>query len=293
MKTLARKLLAMYLKSSLRGRSRFFDLLSGPLTPSGGIENVRIGDYVLPLDHRIRATRMMAYGIYERGDLDQLAKMVPEGATVIDLGANVGYCTARFAEMVGRSGRVFSFEPSPACLENLRKLEASNPSGAITIIPKGAAESTRTTTYFETERTISHGFGRLDDRPSDRHTITREESVEVTSIDDFCETQNIEQIDFVKIDVEGAEVPVLRGMQKTFAAGMRPLLLLEMTGGSKNEHENQTIAQILEPLGYQSFRLINGLQPIRLSELGESFHANVLWKSEPAASGFKGANNSE
>lgn len=278
LKSLGRSLLKFYLATPLRGRSRLFSLLGEVLSPKGGIENVTIGDYVLPLDHRIRATRLMAYGIYERSDLMELSKLIPSGGTVIDLGANVGYCTARFAEIVGAEGKVFSFEPSPTCLDNLRKLESSSRSGVIQIVPKGAAESTRTTTYYETERTISHGYGRLDDRPSDRHTVTREETVEVTSVDDFCRQENIDRVDFIKIDVEGAEVPVLTGMSETFAAGKRPLLLLEMTGGESNKAENAAIAGILEPLGYSSFLLDQGLKAVNVSEISDGFHGNILWK---------------
>ncbi len=279
MRALLRNAVKVYLRSPFRGKTRLLNaswpILSPPL---GGIENVKIGEYTLPLDHNIRATRMMAYGVYEHRELKELSSLVPPGGTVFDLGANVGYCSARFAQIVGSNGRVFSFEPSHTCLENLRKLEASSESGVITIIPKGVAESSRTTTYYETEKTISHGFGRLDERPSDRHTVTREDQVDVTSIDDFCLENGVEHIDFIKIDVEGAEVAVLKGMHRWFASGKRPLLLLEMTGSSICRSENTEIAKILLPLGYQSFRMRGGLISVDVEQLEDGFHGNVLWK---------------
>jgi FkbM family methyltransferase len=278
MKALLRSAVKAYLRSPFRGKTRLLEAAWRVLSPTGGTEHVRIGDYILALDHTSRATRMMAYGIYEQQELVELSKLVPPGATVFDLGGNVGYCSARFAQMVGSNGRVFSFEPSPTCLENLRKLESSSSSDVISIIPKGVAESSRTTTYYETERTISYGFGRIDLRPSGRHTVTREEQVEVTSIDDFCSENNIDHIDFIKIDVEGAEVPVLHGMRNCFASGKRPLLLIEMTGSTDCRSVNTEIETILSPLGYESFRLRGSLQPVRVEQLEDGFHGNVLWQ---------------
>lgn len=282
LKVLGRRAVSVYLRTRFRGRSRLLHQVAPCLAPRGNVELVRIGDYVLPLDHSERATRMMAYGVYEADDLRFAETRIQEGDVVLDVGANVGYCAARFAKMVGPSGSVYAFEPSRTCLRNLYSLVDSNPSGPISVVPQGVAESSRSSTYFETGRTISHGYGRLDHRPSQRHTVTDESTVQVTSLDDFCRLSQIDQVDFIKIDVEGAEYAVLRGFGEMFRSGLRPNLMIEMSGGSKERDNRIKIIKLLRALRYTP-RLASCDKLLDVENLAESSHLNVFWTCESNA----------
>lgn len=130
-----------------------------------------------------------------------------EGECAIDAGAAWGDTALRFAHEVGARGRVFSFEFEPRNLEILDKNLELNPTLAerITVVRKPVwSDSTTTLSY------VSSGPG---SRVSEEAKDLRENQVLCVSIDDFAET--LPQVDFIKMDIEGAELPALHGAEKT------------------------------------------------------------------------------
>ena len=107
--------------------------------------------------------------------------------------------------------------------------------------------------------------------------MTSEKEVLVTSIDDFFEKNQLGKIDFIKIDVEGAETKVLDGMNRTFGSGERPLMMIEMSGGERFREEAKAIHNRLARLGYTSHLFDRGLPEVDVLRLGNRFHGNVLW----------------
>jgi FkbM family methyltransferase len=217
----------------------------------------------------------MAYRVYERHDLLGVKRFVRKGATVFDLGANIGYCSAHFATMVGPGGRVFAFEPSPTCLRTLVKIERLDRNHIIKVVPKAISDKCRAALYYETEATISHGFGRIDERPSVSHNVTQEVIVDVTSLDEFCAENEIVRVDFIKLDVEGAELDALHGMERVLASKQPPMLLIEMTGS--NGSQNNSINTLLSKHGYRSYRFCPTLKSVNVLSLGSHFHGNIFW----------------
>lgn len=174
---------------------------------------------------------------------------VRPGDIVIDAGANVGAYTLLFAQWVGRSGRVFAFEPAPATRASLvRHLRLNGLADRVDVIPAAiAADDGDARFAVDGHGGASHLF------PS--HDAANVIDVATTSIDGFCAQQRI-QPNMVKIDVEGAELEALRGARTTLAAATIQLFVefhpavWKSRGIGRPDLERELIAQGLaaEPL---------------------------------------------
>ncbi|HET7464278.1 MAG TPA: FkbM family methyltransferase [Longimicrobium sp.] len=149
------------------------------------------------------------------------------GAVALDVGANVGAYTLLLGGWVRPGGRVFAFEPAPEAFGGLARHVALNGLGdVVTPVRAAAAASTGTATLAGDGLS---GANRLD-------ASAAGERVETVTIDDFCRRENVVPT-FIKIDVEGAELDVLRGARETISRGgeglavfveMHPTLWSEM-----------------------------------------------------------------
>jgi FkbM family methyltransferase len=165
--------------------------------------------------------RSFVYGTWEPEVIDAVVSTIKPGMTVIDIGAHIGYYSLLFAKFAGPSGRIFSFEPLPGNFALLQKnvqlnnlqyvtplnLALFSHSGEITItVPDGQHNPGNGSVY------IDHGAQQF--------------RVQSVTLDHFCATSAI-QPDFLKIDVEGAELAVLLGGRTTIER-FRPNMLIEL-----------------------------------------------------------------
>lgn len=164
----------------------------------------------------------------EKAELLCYVKALKPGMVVFDVGANVGRLTALFSTLVGANGRVHSFEPTGETyrrlclmcealgLENVR----TNHSAVGDMIGKA---------QFHQYASDHAAWNSMACRPLEKYGIVVKApvvtEVPVTTIDKYCEEASISRIDFLKIDVEGAELQVLRGASRMFSAkGIRSCL---------------------------------------------------------------------
>lgn len=146
-------------------------------------------------------------GKYERHTRALFNDAVKPGNRVLDLGAHIGYFTLLAARRVGSTGSVHAFEPDPANYRFLcHNVALNGMDDVVTTVPKAVADTTGTRAFFaDTKNSVLSSFwaeGRSDGAVP----------VESTTVDDFLGGQ---EIDVVKLDVEGAEVDALRGMHRT------------------------------------------------------------------------------
>jgi len=131
-----------------------------------------------------------------------------------DVGANIGFYSLIGAAVVGRGGRVVAFEPEPTSRARFEENVARNGSDQITVVPR-ALGAERTTLMLETASRASAGVHRLAGVAGpglDGATIP----VEVVPGDALVD-EGLPVPQAMKIDVEGAEIDVLRGMPRTLA----------------------------------------------------------------------------
>lgn len=139
------------------------------------------------------------------------------GATVLDVGANIGGYAMLFGQWVRPHGRVYAFEPEPELHAALERHVALNDLGGI-VVPVAAAASDATgRAGFVTAG--AHGISRLSATGEATSLV-----VNTITIDEFCDRESVRP-DLIKIDVEGAELAALRGMRDTIRAARSDLVL--------------------------------------------------------------------
>ena len=133
------------------------------------------------------------------------------GALVFDVGANIGAYTVLFAQWTGAAGRVVACEPSPPSIAGLREqVRLNGVSDRVDIVEAAVSERPGSAAF---DCGGSSGTNALvPDAESGAHVIR----VETTSLDAFCAARGLHP-SVVKIDVEGAELDVLRGARETLA----------------------------------------------------------------------------
>lgn len=145
-------------------------------------------------------------GIWEPCETWIFRAVVPPGATVLDIGANVGYFTLLAGGLVGPGGRVYSFEPVAEVYDRLQRNVQLNTMQHVHTYNVGLASEPGSRRIFFSPRADS-GSTSLAPYSVDAGNSV----VQMTTIDRFIGRAGIERVDLVKVDVEGAEPLVLAG----------------------------------------------------------------------------------
>jgi FkbM family methyltransferase len=162
-----------------------------------------------------------ALGDYESTTSQLFRALLRPGQTVLDVGANIGYFTLLAARCVGPAGRVLAFEPVPAIRARLIRNVNMNGAGCVDVRAEALADKEGTERLFVGPREHS-GISAL--RPLSSSSGC--ETVHVMRLDDMLRPD--QPVNLVKIDVEGAESRVLRGMDRILDR-WRPDLVVEVT----------------------------------------------------------------
>lgn len=191
----------------LRMRFRFLDsiyrFLSSKLQPQFvEINGVKI--FVDPKD----SSNLFLISAYEPAVTAIFKERVKKGFVVVDVGANIGYYTLLGAKLVGKSGRVFAFEPDPELAALLRRGIVENGFENVTLVEKAVSDSSGVATLF-----MSNGL--KDNRCYYAGGKKKRITVETVKLDDFFE--NSQRIDMMKIDIEGFELRAMKGARDTLA----------------------------------------------------------------------------
>lgn len=149
---------------------------------------------------------------YESDSFSFFKKTIKKGDTVFDIGAHIGLYSAPFGEMVGPTGKVYCFEPTPSTFDVLKKTIQLNPYKNVIPVQMAISDKNETVVF---NLTSPDGAG------SNANSIVRIErtsksiEIEACSIDEFRRTNNL-SVQILKIDVEGAELLALLGARDTF-----------------------------------------------------------------------------
>jgi FkbM family methyltransferase len=163
----------------------------------------------------------LALRVYENTETRFFMSVCKPGMTFLDAGANVGLYTALALPRIGSTGRVVALEPDRESFEYLRKTVIANHADNVTCVRKAASDYSGVTKLFVSEN------NRGDNRLYDNELSTGSHDVEVTLVDLLLKELGITAVDLVKIDVQGFEGHVLRGMRETIARSPNLTILME------------------------------------------------------------------
>jgi FkbM family methyltransferase len=169
--------------------------------------------------------RAILRGDFEEAEQRFVERYLQPGMTVLDIGAHHGIYSLLASQKVGASGRVVAFEPSPRERQRLFRHVQLNRCSNVTVeaMALGASEG-------EVELFVVQGneTGCNSLRPPEVSLRTKKLAVPLISLDRYVEQREIARVDFVKMDVEGGELEVLRGATALLQKPPRPVILCEV-----------------------------------------------------------------
>ena len=238
-------------------------------------------------------------GVHEESTTILFKKVVKEGDVVVDLGANIGYFSLLAAKLVGKKGKVYSFEPEPRNYNYLLKNIELNGYDNVFATQKAVGEEAgKVKLYicpYDTGHHTINQYGGIKEYESVYKydsTEDKKEFVEVekVSLDDFFKDRT-QQIDVIKMDVEGAEMLALSGMNRIIKENKNlkmfveffPLLIREM-GSSPEEFihkllEDYRFSMFVIPDDYSASKKIIRIDSVdEIMDLckGETDHVNLF-----------------
>jgi len=192
-----------------------------------------------------------------------IRQYVAAGDTVYDIGAYIGYVSLSLAKSVGPSGQVIAFEPIPRNAQDFRESIEINRLTNVQLLEFAAADQSGEAVIRIAENLSTPSLVWHRDNPSAIQLTIR-----TVQIDQLVDSGSIAYPRFVKIDVEGAEGSVLKGMHRTVAAA-KPILFIECSDAGR-----ETTWALLRELGYQCQSALTR-KPI--DSLEEYRHSDFLW----------------
>ncbi len=176
--------------------------------------------------------------------------MLKTGMRCLDIGANYGVFSLGCARRVGPEGRVWSFEPTPRTADFLSTSIRENGFGNVSLM-RMALSSISGTAKLVTHADSEHNYLTEEVTGGERCEI-----VDVRRLDDLASEQGLENIDFVKMDAEGAEIAILEGGEQFFERES-PVVLFEF---KNREGANWELVEAVQARGFEIYRLVPGLQ---------------------------------
>lgn len=211
-------------------------------------------------------------------------QVLQPGDRFIDIGANIGMLTLHAAALVTSAGRVDSFEPNPRCCQRIQEALKANDIDHVQVHQAGLADQRDTLTLSViTDHT---GMGTLAaPREADQHLVSDSFQVPV-QVGDEVVLSHDQPVKLIKIDVEGFELRVLRGLRKTLQT-WTPIVSTEVAEAWLNRAgtSRQELIEFMRQLGYSPYCLStrrhfvrHRLSLIPVSDAAPASHYNdFLW----------------
>lgn len=234
--------------------------LFNTIKPSG-VTSMRIQGHRIKFlaDDTGIAPSLLTFGVYEPQATALLSKILQPGMVFLDVGANFGYFSIIAASKVGPRGAVISVEPEPFNFALLTEnVHVNGYNDRCICIPEcaGASESTETL-FLDVENAGNHSLLRKN-IPTD---VNRSIPIRLRTVDAMLADQNIERADVIKIDTQGAEVQVLRGMTEALR-GVACVMIEFWPFGIENfGNDPQELLSILRKVGLSLIDCDN-MQPL-------------------------------
>lgn len=205
------------------------------------------------------SSHLMLDGFWEMWVTEAMLRSVRRGSTVIDVGANLGYYTLLLADLTGPEGKVLSFEPNPLLADRARQSAEMNgflPFTAVHPCALGAAEG------FVTMEVMPHQPGGGIVREHTGEAIS--DAIHVHRLNSFSEALDAE---FIKIDVEGYEQQVWRGMTGILARGQPLTIFMEFTVQRYPDPRGFLDEILGEGFALELVDYIGGIRPCTIDEI--------------------------
>jgi len=231
-------------------------------------EKIKKNERIIYLLPRGKVSRELAlFGVFEKDETELIKNIVQDGDIVLDIGGNLGYHTLILSAFVGKDGKVFSFEPGLENFSLLQKNISHNQLDNVTAERLAISDTSTKTKLFLSEGPGGH-------RIHESNFCTKNfDVVNTITLDEYFKDNSLRNnITFIKIDVEGAELNVLYGM-KSLLTNERLKILVELYGPFIREfgHEPNELFKFLRENNFKIYfvKKLNGEKPFNVENLQE------------------------
>lgn len=169
------------------------------------------------IGHHHVEEKLFSFSDTEKAEQKFYIDYLHPGMIAFDVGANIGEISLLFSRFVGENGSVHSFEPSTETYLRLEKIVKASERSNITINNVAVSDHNGLSKFYVYDHQHAEWNG-LSNRPLEKYgiSIDQPEAIEVKTltVDQYCSEHDLDRIDLLKIDVEGAEYQVLRGAKR-------------------------------------------------------------------------------
>lgn len=208
---------------------------------------------------------------YEPVESEIVRRLAYPGATIIDVGANIGVHAIPASRAVGATGRVYAFEPVPGTFELLRRNVELNGAGNVVLEPSAVGDSVGTIEIAANRESGLSSIGRTG-----RGTVIGTLSVPCVTLDAYAARHDLAPVALLKVDVEGHEGHVLRGARTLLERERSIAVLAELSPQNFRAlgRDPRVVVAWMRSLGFDAWKVgADGLAPLADGCEGE----NVLF----------------
>lgn len=266
----------------VRNPRRFFKILNArirpiPKSPLKQRINEILFEFDFDYDSEIKA---MYDGVYEMDTVDAMRRFLKKGDTFVDVGASIGYLSAIATGFVGKVGQVHSFEPVPEYFHRLKDMAVKN--RGYEIVPNQCAlGEEKGTTRIAVTNLSNIGWNTIVPRFMSNETVKETIEVPVHRLDSYIKEKAVDKISLIKIDTEGFEFPVLKGLSGYFKnTNHRPAIICEIAPaaypllGCSLAH----LSEYMKRYNYHAFNIVDTHAEVDITKLEKT--TNVIFISK-------------
>lgn len=241
-----------------KGKVRLLTAIWKPLTPPPYIREAQIEGTPIRMQcdlSKFVQRHIYFFGHFEKADCANWMKAARYANTIFDVGANVGLYSL-LAAHVNPASTIYAFEPTPSIQVELEaNLRLNN---VTTVQIEGLGVGERTSSGY-----LQSSAGPSGDNDGANFVTVAprgagDQPISLVSLDDFCQERGIDQIDLLKMDIEGGEYAALMGATRLLQRkAIRVLFieLLERVAIPQGGHSTVEVKQLLHQYGYQIYKI--------------------------------------
>jgi len=215
---------------------------------------------------------ILSNGTYEE-EINKLIRIsLKDGENALDIGGNIGLQSIRMSQAVGKTGKVLAFEPLGYLREKFIKNIGLNKTANVTLLPFALSDEESEADFIVDKKSWNQGTFSL----SNKMQGDDKERVTIKIGDGISEIQSLASLSLIKIDVEGFEFQVIRGLLKTIERlGPRIIFEYDENYWRNNNQDLNDCYSLLRSLNYTFYQITSvGCEPIRLP--GEIVGGNLF-----------------
>lgn len=181
-------------------------------------------DFLFDLNDDVQ--RGIYFGAFENSEINLINEILPEDAICLDVGANIGYYALNIVKSK-KNAQVYCFEPDPTVFEKLNiNLSLNEESKRIKCFDIALSDSETIKNFYQSDDQHS-GCGSINVIPNQNSNVIE---VKTLTLDSFLYRNNLNKVDFIKIDIEGHEFSLLQGAVLSLKVKAIKYILIEFNG---------------------------------------------------------------